>query len=296
MSSVFHLELLGNTVWSGSWDGTIRVFNSRSHALLGKLRPYHTDAITSMVPIWNKARSIWQLWTSSFDGAVCVWKLNSISGTIGLAPPVATAAASPVKLQRRPSIMVQPVVVDTREAGLVLQTRKHRRPHLTIQEIEMLAASETLPGHWKETKRHRRRVTRENSVTELIAAAQRHTRVACDPVALEKWFSEKGITQCGHLMDAPDNIWEELKTVADKRVCSAMRHVLRISRTMHHCSQSSEPPSPSPRSSSEPRTALLVRTVRVGNLALSPLGDSFRSLRRPSDPPPPKKDVTDRTF
>jgi WD40 repeat protein len=60
--AVYAICPVGATLWSCSWDSTIRIWDTRTLSCLGVLRGYHSDAVSGILPIYNELEAQWEVW------------------------------------------------------------------------------------------------------------------------------------------------------------------------------------------------------------------------------------------
>jgi len=74
--AVYNVCVCGNYVWSCSWDTSVNIWNTKTFTQVFSLPKYHSDAITSVITLFNKSKKCWEAWTSSWDKSVCIWKIG----------------------------------------------------------------------------------------------------------------------------------------------------------------------------------------------------------------------------
>jgi len=256
---VFHMEALGDTIWTCSRDEVIRVWCANEGKQLAAFNAAHTDTVSLILPTWNKMRRIWQLWSASWDGAVCSYDINNALANIP--PPQESNPKQPQQQQqqarivRRPSIMVTPMTVDASRLSLVPMLQNptttttttasrpsgHRRRNAAANAlrhnrrmscIDDLKESEDMPQQWR-TLAQRKSLVPEAPIEALVTAALRSSRSSSPPATLIAWFKSKNIHTCANLSHAPDELWTELERLAGKRILNALSTVLCFVKEPH---------------------------------------------------------------
>lgn len=72
---VFDLCSFGTEVWSCSWDKKICIWDSKTYKMKGTLPNYHEDAVSQVIPCYNRGLGKWQAWSGSWDKSLTVWDL-----------------------------------------------------------------------------------------------------------------------------------------------------------------------------------------------------------------------------
>ena len=71
----FSLCALSDQVWFGSRDEIV-IVNPKTYACVGELRGYHTGSVFSILPL--NVQDHVEVWTGSFDKSVCVWSVTPL--------------------------------------------------------------------------------------------------------------------------------------------------------------------------------------------------------------------------
>eukprot|EP00727_Mastigamoeba_balamuthi_P007610 m51a1_g347 putative domain-containing protein (1151) ;mRNA; f:541095-544899 len=77
-NQVFDLAVLPDQVWSCSWDKTIKIWDAASLQCVGVITGYHTDTVSRLASCVDPASGLINVWSASFDRALCVWYVKSI--------------------------------------------------------------------------------------------------------------------------------------------------------------------------------------------------------------------------
>eukprot|EP01105_Mastigella_eilhardi_P024983 TRINITY_DN6642_c0_g1_i1.p1 TRINITY_DN6642_c0_g1~~TRINITY_DN6642_c0_g1_i1.p1 ORF type:complete len:971 (-),score=246.07 TRINITY_DN6642_c0_g1_i1:60-2945(-) len=74
MGNTLAMHAIGDMVWTANADSKgIRVWNGKDFKLDSTLNTYAQQHTTFVLPVWNKRKKAWQVWTSSGDKSLCVW-------------------------------------------------------------------------------------------------------------------------------------------------------------------------------------------------------------------------------
>ena len=64
-----------HTVWSGSWDKSICIWNSEEpYDMLQELKGRHKDAIMNLIEV-NRGKEVWS-GSTSLDNSIYIWRLT----------------------------------------------------------------------------------------------------------------------------------------------------------------------------------------------------------------------------
>jgi hypothetical protein len=70
-AAVYHIERVGDLIWSCSWDTTICWWRttptSSTVELVAKMPNRHSDAVSYLLPIWREHLNGWDVWSASWD-------------------------------------------------------------------------------------------------------------------------------------------------------------------------------------------------------------------------------------
>ena len=73
---VKRLELVGDYVWTCSWDNCVRCISTQTRAVVREMVSKHDDEITSIAVVAH--RDTFRVWTGSSDHTVCVWSTDLV--------------------------------------------------------------------------------------------------------------------------------------------------------------------------------------------------------------------------
>ena len=75
---VLHLGHDNQSIYRGkNHIFSLFLYLNKEYELVDNLKDKHTDAISSVVFVYNKQKRKWFAWSSSFDRSVCVWLLDT---------------------------------------------------------------------------------------------------------------------------------------------------------------------------------------------------------------------------
>eukprot|EP00727_Mastigamoeba_balamuthi_P013325 m51a1_g8615 putative domain-containing protein (1106) ;mRNA; f:23490-29594 len=249
--NVFHIETVGSTVWSCTRDGRIHVWDGRTARHLASAAHCHGDAVTALLPIYNARMGRWQVWTASWDTAVCVWNLNQ--EMVGMrapasvlprhlrratAPPTASGpAVTPVKslpTLQKPCILAASTFLQPRappaspRSGAGGQCEHIEKPPSLSPRIETtrrslaLRTSDQADEEWRHYG-----VTVAEPVGNLVMAALLYTRSGAAREPLVEWLQQRGIAVCGDLVEASQEAWAELEAFMGGAIARAFYRVVK---------------------------------------------------------------------
>lgn len=80
--AVFGFCALKDQVWSCSWDKTIMIWEPKTFKYLGEIKGYHTDSVVALVPV-DRGTTV-DVWSQSHDKALCVWSVRPAPVVVSL--------------------------------------------------------------------------------------------------------------------------------------------------------------------------------------------------------------------
>eukprot|EP00727_Mastigamoeba_balamuthi_P007567 m51a1_g3430 putative domain-containing protein (719) ;mRNA; r:623923-626465 len=255
---LYHLEAVGDSVWVCTRDGDIHVWGSQARRLIGTLEKFHTDAVSSLMVLWNLRLNRWQVWAASWDSSVSIWDINTSLIRMGLPLMKVASATAPRKNSRavrrskkvtaadvpltmkKPGIMplsqyiaesdavsgssASPVAAVhekalSDEVRSVMPPKQHARGH-SKQTVHENDGREHIPGVLK--------LSEATPVEQLVAAFLLYSSAKDMGPVIRAWIADKGLKTFGDLKRLPVESWAEMESALGKRLTTTFRRVLRL--------------------------------------------------------------------